>query len=136
MHLLVVCHRWEVCWGDPSPVHPRMFGGLGFDLHLSLFLKMLVSVLLKSCTHALMKLLVRVFGRWQLHNAGNDQRFPVSVPESSNQIAVHISDELQRYPLGAYRFAFAMVRAASEEFISHRGHHAQRPLVALWLTLR
>ena len=83
-----------------------------------------------------MKMLVRVLRRWQLHNAGDDQWLPVPVPDRSNQIAVHLPDELQRYLFGTYRFTFAMIRAAAEEFVSHRDHHAEGPLVALRLTLR
>src|SRR5208282_1415556 len=57
------------------------------------------------------------------------------VPDRSHQIAVHLPDEFQRYPFGAYRLAFAMIRAASEEFIPHRGHHTHGPVVTLRLTL-
>ena len=83
-------------------------------MRLNLFVTLLVSILLRLCADAVMKLLVRVLHRWQLHNAGNNQWLPVPVPERSNQIAVHLPDELQRYLFGTYRFTFAMVRAAAE----------------------
>jgi hypothetical protein len=49
-------------------------------------------------------------------NAGNNQWLPVPVPERLNQIAVHLTDELDGYSLGAYSFAFAMVRATAKSF--------------------
>jgi hypothetical protein len=55
-----------------------------------------------------------------LHDAGDNQRFPMAMPRRANQVAVHPSDELKRYFLGAHRFTLAMIRAAAEEFGSHR----------------
>src|SRR5208337_3808026 len=83
-----------------------------------------------------MRMLVRVLRGWHLENAGDDKWLPVPVPEGSDQIAVHLADEFQRYLFGTYRFTFAVIRAAPKEFVSHRGHHAEGPLVALRLTLR
>jgi hypothetical protein len=60
----------------------------------------------------------------------------VAAPCRSNQIAVHLSDELKGYLLGAHRFALAMIRATAEVFVHHRDHHAESPLVALGQTLR
>src|SRR5208337_4665686 len=83
-----------------------------------------------------MRMLVRVLRGWHLENAGDDKWLPVPVPEGSDQIAVHLADEFQRYLFGTYRFTFAVIRAAPKEFVSHRGHHAEGPLVTLRLTLR
>ena len=96
---------------------------------------MMVRILLQLCANTRMRCLVRVLRRRQLHNAGNNQWLPVTVPDRSHQIAVHLPDEFQRYSFGAYRLAFAMIRAASEEFIPHRGHHTHGPVVTLRLTL-
>ena len=54
----------------------------------------------------------------------------------ANQVAVHLSDELDGDFLGANGFAFAMIRATAEEFIGHGRHHAQRATIALRLSLR
>ena len=105
-------------------------------MRLRLFVKMLVSILLKLCDNAVMRLLVRVLRSWQLHNAGNNQWLPMPMPDCSNQIPIHLPDELEGYLLGTYRFTFAMIRAAAKEFISHGDHHAQGPLVTLRLALR
>ena len=58
------------------------------------------------------------------------------MPERSNEIAVQLADELYRDLFGTYRFAFAVIRATAENLASHCGYHAERPLVALRLTLR
>src|SRR5580704_3813192 len=79
--------------------------------------------------------IVRVLVGWMLHDAGDDQRFTVPMPRCTNQVAVHPSDKLERYFLGAYGFALAMVGAAAEEFGCHRGSQADGSLVALRLTL-
>src|SRR5579863_1134684 len=113
-----------------------MFRRPRLNRRVSFFRKWPVSIYLQLGANALMQSLVRVLSRWQLHDAGNNQWLPVSVPDRSHQITVHLPDELQRYPFGAYRFAFSMIGAAPEEFILHRGHHAQGPLVALRLPLR
>src|SRR5262249_21483172 len=114
--------------------YPSVLGGLRFNRRLRLLVKVLLCVLL--CAKTLIELLVRVLRKWLLHNAGDDQWLPVPVPERSNQIAVHRTDELQRYLFGTYRLTFPMVRAAAEELVSHRHHHAEGPLIALRSTLR
>jgi hypothetical protein len=58
------------------------------------------------------------------------------MPERSNEVAVQLADELYRDLFGTYRFAFAVIRATAENLVSHCGDHADRPLVALRLTLR
>jgi hypothetical protein len=73
---------------------------------------------------------------WLLYNGGYNQWFPAATPCRSNQIAVHLSDELKGYLLGAHRFTLAMIRATAEVFVHHRHHHAESSLVALGLTLR
>src|SRR5260370_41998724 len=80
--------------------------------------------------------LARVLVRWMLHDTGDNQWFTMAMPCGANQVAVHPSDELKRYFLGAHRFTLAMIRAAAEEFGFHRGYHADGSLVALRLTLR
>jgi len=75
--------------------------------------------------------LVDILVEWVLHNAEDKQWFPVAAPCRSNQITVHLSDELERYLLGAHRFTLAMIRATAEEFVGHRDHHAESPLVTL-----
>jgi len=77
-----------------------------------------------------------MFVEWLLYNAGDNQWLSVAAPYRSHQIAVHLPDELEGYPLGAYRFTFAMIRATAEPFVRHGDHHAEGPLVALGLTLR
>ena len=57
------------------------------------------------------------------------------MPERSNEVAVQLADELNRDLFGTYRFAFAVIRATAETLVSHCGYHAERPLVALRLTL-
>src|SRR5215472_17324436 len=74
--------------------------------------------------------------QWFLHHGGDDQWLAVAAPYRAHQIAVHFTDELQRYLLGADCFTFTMVRATAEPFIGHCDHHAESPLVALGLTLR
>jgi len=83
-----------------------------------------------------MKMLVSVLAGWQLHNTGNFKRLPAPVPERSNEVAVQLADELNRDLFGTYRFAFAVIRATAEKLVPHCGYHAERPLVALRLTLR
>src|SRR5258708_785565 len=73
---------------------------------------------------------------WLLHNAGDDQWFPVAMRQRAHQVAVHPSDELKGYLLWANRFTLAMIGATAEEFVGHCGHHADSALVALGLTLR
>ena len=73
---------------------------------------------------------------WLLFNAGDDQWFPMSARQRPHQIAVHPSDELDGYLLWADRLTLAMIRATAEVFVGHGGHHAERALVALRLTLR
>jgi hypothetical protein len=73
---------------------------------------------------------------WLLNNAGDMQGFPVAVPCRTNQVAVHRSDELERYFLGTRRFTLAMIRTTAEVFVCHGDHHAESPLIALRLTLR
>ena len=53
-----------------------------------------------------------------------------------DQVAVHPSDKLDWNLLGANGFAFAMIRAASKEFVRHGRNHVRRSLVALRLALR
>jgi hypothetical protein len=73
---------------------------------------------------------------WLLHNAGNIQWFPAAAKYRLNQITVHLANELKRYLLGAHRFTLTMIRTAAEVFIHHCDNHAERPLIALGLTLR
>jgi len=49
-------------------------------------------------------MLMAILVVWLLHNAGDNQWFPVAVPGGPNQITVQLSDELQGYLLGANRF--------------------------------
>jgi hypothetical protein len=79
---------------------------------------------------------LRILVGWLLHNAGHNQWFPAAAPCRSNQITIHLSDELKGYLLGAHRFTLAMIRATAKVFVHHRDHHAENPLVALGLTLR
>jgi hypothetical protein len=72
---------------------------------------------------------------WLLHNAGHHQWFPPAAPYRFNQIPVHLSDELQGYLLGTHRLTFAVIGTTPEMFIHHRGHHCERPLITLGLTL-
>ena len=83
-----------------------------------------------------MKTFVSALGAWQLHNARNLEWLPVPLPERSNEIAVQLADELYRDLLGAYCFAFAVIRPTTEELVSHCGYHAECPLIALGITLR
>ena len=105
-------------------------------MNLSLFVQRLVSMRLRLCAHPIVKVLVSVFFKGQLCGSGDDQWLPVPVPQRSNQIAVHLSDELQRYPLWTDCFAFAVVRATAEVLVSHCSDHAERSLVTLGLALR
>src|SRR5262249_16631274 len=73
---------------------------------------------------------------WFLDNAGDHQGLAVAVPDRAQQIAVHLPDELEGDLLGAYGFTFAMIRATAEAFVRHGDHHAERPLIALKLTLQ
>jgi hypothetical protein len=79
---------------------------------------------------------VSVLGNRQLHNTGNLKRLPVPVPERSNKMAIQLANEFYRNLPGTYRFAFAVIRTTAEGLVSHCGYHAERPLVALRLTLR
>src|ERR1700682_5205747 len=54
----------------------------------------------------------------------------------ANQVAVHLSDELEWNFLGANRFTLAVIRATAEEFIGHGRYHAERAAIALRWTLR
>jgi hypothetical protein len=83
-----------------------------------------------------MKPLVSVLARRPLHNAGNSQRLSVRVPERPNEVAIQLADELDRNLFGTDGFAFAVIRATTEAFLSHCGYHAERPLIPLRLTLR
>jgi len=87
-------------------------------------MEMLASIRLNLYVNTLMKLRVGVLRRWQLHNTGDDQWLSAPMPDGSNQIAVHLSDELHRYLFRAYCFTLAMIGAAAEQFVSHRDHHA------------
>ena len=98
--------------------------------------RMLCTILLRMRVQALVRLLVGVLGKRQLNHARNDQWLSVPAPDRSNQIAVHLPNELQRYLFGTHCFTLAVIRAASEEFISHRDRHAEGSLIALRLTLR
>src|ERR1700741_2584768 len=114
-----------------------MLGGLRFSMRANLFVNILMIIrLLKWRTSSVRKLLRRVVRGWHLHNTGEDQWLPERVPKRSHQVAVHLPDKFHRYLFGTYGFTFAMIRAASEEFVPHRDHHAEGPLVALRLTLR
>src|ERR1035437_10961340 len=53
-----------------------------------------------------------------------------------DEIAIHPADELDGNFLGTNRFAFAMVRATSKNFLRHSGDHTQGSLIALRLSLR
>jgi hypothetical protein len=66
------------------------------------------------CVNSLMKLLVRVLRRWQLHKTGHNEWLSMPVLGGSHQIAVHLPDEFQRYPFGTYGFTFTMVRTAAK----------------------
>src|SRR5258706_10480954 len=112
-----------------------MLEGLHRDMRGNIFLKLPASCLLRLPV-IVMKLFVSVLAGWQLHNAGNFKRLPVPVPERSNEVAVQLADELDRDLFGTYRFAFAVIRATAENLVSHCRYHAERPLVALRLTLR
>src|ERR1700748_2944709 len=102
---------------------------------MGLLMNLVLGTPLKFRAVVLMKMLVRVLNRWQLHNSGDYQRLAVLVAKRPNQIAVHLPDELQWYLFGAYSFTFAVVRAAAKVLITHRNDHAQGPLVALRLDL-
>ena len=71
-----------------------------------------------------------------LHNTGDTQWFPMVVPKLLNQNAIHLPDELYWYLFRTYRLTFAMISATAEQFVSHGGNHADRPLITLRLTLR
>ena len=81
-------------------------------------------------------MLVGILMKWVLYHAGGHQGFSVSMPERSYQIAVHPADEFERYLLRTHYRALAMIRAAAEALVRHRGDHAESPLIALGLTLR
>ena len=53
-----------------------------------------------------------------------------------DEIAIHPADELEGNFFGANRFAFAMVRATSENFMRHSSDHIRGSLIALRLPLR
>ena len=81
---------------------------------MGLLVNLLLSIHWKLCAYVLMKMLVRVFNRWLLHNAGHHQWLPVPVPDGTNQVAIHLPDELQRYLFGTYCFTFPMIGATAE----------------------
>jgi hypothetical protein len=54
----------------------------------------------------------------------------------ANQVAVHLTNELNRNFLRANSFALAVIRATPEKLIAHGRDHAQSTAVALWLSLR
>src|SRR4030095_5519783 len=81
-------------------------------------------------------MLLAIFVEWLLHNAGDDQWFPVAVRQWAHQIAGHPSDDLEGYLFGAHRRALAMIGATAEVSVGHGGHHPERALIALGLTLR
>src|SRR4029077_5327841 len=61
---------------------------------------------------------------------------PAAAKYRLNQITVHLANELKRYLLRAHRFTLTMIRTTAEVFIHHCDNHAERPLIALGLTLR
>lgn len=68
---------------------------------------------------------------------GSSLRLVAAVMERcANQVAVHLSDELDGNLLGANRFALAMIGATAEKFVGHGRDHAQRAAIALRLSLR
>ena len=81
-------------------------------------------------------MIVGILVKWLLHYAGDNQWFPMPMPGGLNQVTVHPSDELEGDLFGAHRFTLAMIGTTAEAFVGHRNHHAERPLVALGLTLR
>jgi hypothetical protein len=87
-----------------SPARRSGLWGLRFNMRLILF----------EYVNSLMKLLLRVLRRWQLHKTRHNKWLSTPVPGGSHQIAVHLPDEFQRYPFGTYGFTFSMVRTASK----------------------
>ena len=113
-----------------------MIGGFRFNIRLRLFMRMLRSIGVKVWATVLMKLVVRVLGKGELHNARDCQWFSAPVPKRSNQVAIHLPDELQRYLFRAYGLAFRMICTAPKVLVSHGSYHGESSLVALRLTLR
>ena len=83
----------------------------------------------------MLSMLMAILVVWLLHNAGDNQGLPMAVRQSAHQIPVHPSDELERDLFRADRPALAMIGATAEVFVGHRGHHTERALVALGLSL-
>src|SRR5258706_11290598 len=54
----------------------------------------------------------------------------------ANQVAVHLSYELDGNFLGANSFALAVIRATPEKLIAHGRDHAQSTAITLRLSLR
>ena len=54
----------------------------------------------------------------------------------TEQIAIHLPDELQRNILRADCLAFAVVGARAKHLLFHGDHHAESPLIPLRLALR